>query len=109
MPIRIEHLSKIRGASLQELRIRSRQGVAKLSDRILRARAKEMSDEELFHEIHSARRDGIGVSVADPLFCRIRSDGRRFLPSLGRRQSIVETMNRRFPAERDAIIETAEG
>src|SRR5262249_10905990 len=33
---------------------------------------------------------------------------RRFLPSLEQRREIVEMMNRRFPDERDAIINTAE-
>ncbi|MGH9938929.1 MAG: alginate lyase family protein [Blastocatellia bacterium] len=108
MPISIEQLSKIRGVSFRELLIRSRQGVAKLSDRLLRARATEMSDEELFHEFHPVWRDGTGEGTADMLRYRLRAKNRRFLPSLEQRRAIVGMMNQRFPTERDAIIKTAE-
>jgi len=108
MPISIEQLSKIRGVSLHELQVRGRQGVAKLSDRLLRARAAEMSDEELFHEFHPVWRDGTGEGTADMLRYRLRAKNRRFLPSLEQRRAIVEMMNQRFPSERAAIIKTAE-
>src|SRR5262245_13440162 len=108
MHISLEHLSKIRGVSLNELGVRSRQGAAKLRDRFRRARAPQMSDEELAHEFHPVWRDGTGEEAADMLRCRMRARSRCFLPSLGQRRKIVEMMNRRFPAERDAIINTAE-
>src|SRR5262245_32857319 len=108
MSISLEQLSKIRGLSLDELRVRSRQGGAKLRDRFRRVRAPEMSDEELAGEFHPVWRDGTGEESADMLRCRMRARSRLFLPSLGHRRKVVEMMNRRFPAERDTIIETAE-
>ena len=105
MPISLEQLGKIRGISLDELRVRSRQGVAKLSDRLRRSRAPEMSDNELLGEFNPIRR---GECAADALRHCQRAKNRRFLPSFERRREIVEMMNQRFPAERDAIIKTAE-
>ncbi|HEV2667887.1 MAG TPA: heparinase II/III family protein, partial [Blastocatellia bacterium] len=105
MPISLERLSKIRGISLDELRVRSGQEVAKLSDRLRRGRAPEMSDDELFSEFNPIRR---GKCVADALGYCLRAKNRRFLPSLEQRRKIVEMMNRRFRDERDAIIDTAE-
>src|SRR5262245_21834685 len=96
---------RVRRASLDELRVRSRQGVAKLIDRLWRSRAPEMSDIELFGEFNPVRP---GKYAADALRHSLQSKNRRFLPSLERRGKIVEIMNRRFPAERDAIIKTAE-
>src|SRR5918996_6410151 len=108
MAIRIKLLSKIRRLSLDELRVRSRQRAARLGDRFRRARALEMSDEALAHEFHPVWRHGTGEEAADKLRCRLRARNRCFLPSFGQRGTIVEIMNLRFPAERDAIIKTAE-
>jgi uncharacterized heparinase superfamily protein len=80
----------------------------KLSDRLRRAPASEMRDEELAHEFHPVWRDGTGEEAADRLRCRLRARSRCFLPPLEKRRKIVEMMNRRFPTERDAIIEMAE-
>src|SRR5215471_1610504 len=108
MSISLKRLSKIRGMSLDELRVRSRQGAAKLRDRFRRGRAPEMRDAELAREFHPVWRDGTGEEAADRLRCRMRARSRCFLPSLARRGKIVEMMSRRFPAERDAIINAAE-
>jgi uncharacterized heparinase superfamily protein len=105
MPISLEQLGKIRGVSLNELRVRSRQRFARFSDRLRRGRAPEMSDEELFSEFSPIWR---GECVADALSLCLRAKNRRFPPSLERRAEIVEMMNRRFPDERDAIINIAE-
>src|SRR6266540_3363978 len=105
MPISPEQLGKIRGISLNELRVRSRQRIARLSDRLRRGRAPEMSDDELFSEFNPIWR---GECVADALRHCLRAKNRRFLPSLEQRSEIVGMMNRRFPDERDAIINTAE-
>jgi len=105
MPISLEQLGKIRGVSLNELRVRSRQRFARLSDRLRRGRAPEMSDDELFSEFNPIWR---GECVADALRYCLRAKNRRFLPSLEKRREIVGLMNRRFPDERDAIINIAE-
>src|SRR5262245_18103902 len=96
---------RIRRASLEELRVRSRQVGANLIDRLWRSRAPEMSDNELFGEFNPIWR---GECAADALRHRLQSKNSLFLPSLKQRREIVEIMNRRFPAERDAIIKTAE-
>jgi hypothetical protein len=108
MPISREQFRKIRKLGLAEIRARSRQRAARLGDRFRRARAVEMSDEELSHEFHPVWREGTHEESADRLRRRMLARGRCFLPSLGQREKIVETMNRRFPAERDAIIKTAD-
>ncbi len=108
MPISLEQLSKIRGVSFDELRVRSLQQIAKISDRLLRNRTPEMSDEELSNEFNPIWRDGSGEGTADMLRYRLRARSRHFLPSLEQRRPIVEMMKQRFPAERDAIIKTAE-
>src|SRR5262245_42425047 len=108
MTISIEQLSKIRGLSLDELQTRGRQGLTKLGERFLRAHAAEMSDEDLFREFNPVWRDGTGEGTADLMRYRLRAKNRRFLPSLEQRRAIVQMMNRRFPEERDAIIQIAE-
>src|SRR5262250_104760 len=105
MPVSLEQFGKIRGVSLNELRVRSRQRFARLSDRLRRGRAPEMSDDELFSEFNPIWR---GESVADAVRECLRARNRRFLPPLEQRREIVEMMNRRFHDERDAIINTAE-
>jgi uncharacterized heparinase superfamily protein len=105
MPISLEQLGKIRGISLNELRVRSCQRFARLSDRLRRGRAPEMTDDELFNEFNPIWR---GECVADALRRFLRAKNRRFLSSLEQRREIVGMMNRRFPDERDAIINTAE-
>jgi hypothetical protein len=104
MPVSLERLGKIRGLSLNELRVRSGQRFAILSERLRRGRASEMSDDELLSEFNPAWR---GVCVADTLRDCLRAKNRRFLPSLDQRSKIVRMMNRRFADERDAIINTA--
>src|SRR5262249_2012258 len=108
MSISLEQLGRIRGVTFDELRVRSLQGAAKLRDRFRRSGAPEMSDAELAREFHPAWRDGTGAKPAARLRRRRVARSRCFLPSLGRRGKIVEMMDRRFPAERDAIIKTAE-
>jgi hypothetical protein len=105
MPISLEQLGKIRGVSLNELWVRSRQRFARFSDRLRRGRAAEMSDDELFSEFNPIWR---GECAADALRHCLRAKNRRFLPSLEQRREVVRMMNRRFPDERDAIINTAE-
>ena len=69
------------------------------------AATTEMSDDELFGEFNPVWRGGC---ADDALRHCLRAKSRRFLPSLNQRREIVEVMNRRFPDERDAIINIAE-
>jgi uncharacterized heparinase superfamily protein len=64
-----------------------------------------MSDDELFSEFSPIWR---AECEADTLRRCLRAKNRHFPPSLERRVEIVGMMNRRFPDERDAIINIAE-
>jgi hypothetical protein len=105
MAIGLEQLNKIRGLSLDELRVRSGQRFAIMSERRRRDRAPEMSDDELLHEFYPS---WLGECAADTLSHSLLAKSRPFLPWLQHRKKIVEMMNHRFPGERDAIIDIAE-
>lgn len=108
MNINVAKLKKLGGMGLSEVMGRSQQEFAKLADRIFIASAGEMSDEALYREFKTAMRNGSGEGTADLLRDRLREGTGLFLPPLAERKAIVETMNSRFPAERDAIIAGAE-
>src|SRR5687767_4702559 len=101
MFVSIEQLGKIRGLSLDELRVRSGQRFAILSDRMRRGRAPEMNDDELLREFYPS---WLGGCAADTLRHSLLAKSRPFLPWLEQRRKIVEIMDRRFSGERDAII-----
>jgi Heparinase II/III-like protein/Heparinase II/III N-terminus len=105
MFVSLEQLGKIRGLSLDELRVRSGQRFAILSDRMRRSHAPEMSDDELLREFYPS---WLGGCAADTLRHSLLAKSRPFLPWLEQRRKIVEIMNRRFSGERDAIINIAE-
>jgi hypothetical protein len=101
-------LNKLRDMSLGEALGRGRQEIVKLADRFLITDAGEMSDKALFHEFSARSRDGSAAGAAEMLQERLRAGRGLFLPSLARRAGIVETMNKRFRRERDAIVATAD-
>jgi uncharacterized heparinase superfamily protein len=104
MAVSLERFGKIRGLSLDELKVRSGQRFAILSERLRRGHTPEMSDDELFSEFDPAWR---GATVDDTLRECLRTKARRFLPSLDQRRRIVRMMSHRFPDECEAIIDTA--
>src|ERR1700682_2879881 len=93
MPTRITQQKKLRGRSLRELRIRSTQELAKLSERVFGSRTVEMTDYALLGEIKTASRNGNGEGSSMLILDRIRSsasDSRStttlpFFPTLARR------------------------
>jgi Heparinase II/III-like protein/Heparinase II/III N-terminus len=101
-------LKKLRGKSLRELGGRSRQELAKFSERWLGTR--ELSDAALRREIIDAARNGTALgSIARFIEAR-RSAARTtaFLPALRHRAQVAQLMAERFATERQAIIERAE-
>ena len=100
-------LNKLRGMSISEMAGRSRQELIKRVDRIFIPSAGEMSDEALYREFLPAARNGSGEGTVEFLRERLRSGNGMFLPHLAERRRVVEMMNRRFPAEREAILSTA--
>lgn len=105
MSVNFERLGKIRGLSLNELRVRSGQRFAIMSERRRRDRAPEMSDDDLLREFYPS---WLGGRAADTLSHSLLVKSRPFLPWLEQRKKIVEMMNHRFPREREAVISIAE-
>ncbi len=106
MANRIAQLEKLRGKSLREIRVRGRQELAKLNERILGAGSAEMTDAALLREIHPASRNGNGEGSAMLILERIRSAP--FFPSLYHREEASAIIKQRFPAERLALLDRAE-
>src|SRR5262249_3005442 len=101
-------LNRLRSMGLGEMIGRGRQEFVKLADRFLSDGAGEMSDKSVCHELMTTARNGSGEGADERLLDRLRT-GRWLFPHSGaERQTIVETMDQRFPGERDAIIASAE-
>ncbi|MGH9768776.1 MAG: heparinase II/III family protein, partial [Blastocatellia bacterium] len=101
-------MNKLRGMCLSEAIGRGRQEFVKLADRFLIASAGEMSDKALYQEFTTTMRNGSGQGTAEALRERLRTGSGAILPHFAERRAIIEMMERRFPAEREAIIASAE-
>ncbi|HWQ35048.1 MAG TPA: alginate lyase family protein [Blastocatellia bacterium] len=108
-------LRKLRGRSLDEWRVRSRQAWSVLTERL--SAATELSDAAFLDELWSYARNCSAAGTAALIAERVRracaADGTlrlrpTFFPSVRQHAEIVATMERRFPHERRAIIERAE-
>jgi Heparinase II/III-like protein/Heparinase II/III N-terminus len=117
MSSRVAQLKKLRGKSLKEIRVRSRQQFAKLNERVLGRGLAEMNDGALLNEINPASRNGNGEGSAMLILERIRSSttsasrsstGLPFFPSLARREEVTTIIKNHFPDERVALLERAE-
>src|SRR5215470_11371077 len=108
MNFEVAKLNRLRSMSLSEVIDRGRQEFVKLADRLLIAGAGEMSDKSLYREFTTTARNGSGEGTAETLRDRLRTGSGLFPPSLAERKAIVEIMDHRFPADRDAIIAIAE-
>ncbi|HVG19430.1 MAG TPA: alginate lyase family protein, partial [Blastocatellia bacterium] len=98
-------------------RVRGKQELAKLGERLLGAGTAEMSDGALLNEVCASSRNGSGEGTSALILERIRSfvtgagdtsQAQTFFPSVARREEIVSIMSRRFPAGRRALIERAD-
>src|SRR5262245_3742586 len=101
-------LQKLSNMSIDEVRGRLQQEFDKLTDRMFISHAEEMSDKTLYREFVESVRNGSGFGTAEMLKDRLGKGGGLFLPSLNERSGVVEMMNSRFQAEREAIIGSAE-
>ncbi|HYP26966.1 MAG TPA: alginate lyase family protein [Blastocatellia bacterium] len=114
MIIEIAQLKKIKGRSLRELRVRGKQEVTKLGERVLGWSTSEMSDSDFYNEIRPGRRNGSGAGTARDVLGRIRESvspqtrAGTLIPALAHREQIVALMNARFAGQRDALIERAD-
>lgn len=109
----ITQLKKLRSKSFREIRVRGRQEIAKISERLLGA--AELSDGELLQEFSRESRNGSGEGTCALVLERIRASfvsGNQtpttFFPSLARRAEIRRAMELRFPALRLALIDRAD-
>ena len=109
-------LKKLRGKSLQELRVRGRQEVYKLSERLLHYGTTEMSDAALLSAIDAGSRHVSGEGVSALVLERIRTSLAPdlfereipvFLPSLACRDDIPLLLLHRFPTEWQSLIARA--
>jgi uncharacterized heparinase superfamily protein len=111
MQISRAKLKKLRGKSLHEIRVRSRQELAKIGERVFNS-AVEMNDKALLRRISPASRNGSAEGTAELILERIRAESKSprqtFFPALACRDEIVDLMQRRFPDERLALIEKAD-
>lgn len=113
----LSQLNKLRRMGLGEIRVRGQQELSKLSERLLRLHAYEMSDEALNREFVPSARNGTGEGTAALILDRLRSMSRanpkieirpHWFPAIAHRHEISELMAVRFAVERKAIIERAE-
>lgn len=104
---RIAQLRKLRGRSLREIRLRGKQQLAKLNERVLGS--AEMSDRALVREITPGSRNGNGEGSAMLVLERIRrAPALRFAPSFAFRSGMSAIIRHRFPKERRALLARAE-
>ncbi len=108
MPSSIGQLKKLRGRSVGELRLRGRQEISKLGERVLGSRYAKLSDRQLLRQISPASRNGNGEGSAMLILERIRrAPALRFVPSFACREEMSSIIRRRFPNERGALVERA--
>ena len=114
MQISRAKLKKLRGKSLHEIRVRSRQELAKIGELVLGS-AAEMNDHALLRRISPALRNGSAEGIIELILERIRgsvsesrSPIKTFFSALCCRAETVRIMEQRFPEERLALIEKAE-
>ena len=116
MQISREKLKKLRGKSLHEIGVRSRQELSKLGERVFGS-AGEMNDGALLKRISPSSRNGSAEGTAELVLERIRdcagnaeikSRMHTFFPALACRDEVVSMMERRFPDEGRALIEKAD-
>jgi hypothetical protein len=100
-------LGKLRGMSLRELRERSAQQCAKLSERWLGLNTHELTDQQLLHELRPVARRATAPKAAAALLEQVQQ-ARHFLPALRQRAELVRLMETRFPAEREQLIARAD-
>lgn len=108
-------MKRLRGRSLRELRVRSKQELAKLGERTFRLSEGEMSDRAFGGYVNPAHVCGSAEETAAAIINRVRNSitshdtpTQYFFPSLGQRQEIVARMLEQFPDERREILDRAE-
>ena len=113
----IAQVKKLRGKSLREIRVRGKQELTKLGERVLRSGTTEMSDSALLEQINPAARNGSAEGTArlilESIRAGLRSNERKaarptIFAHLARRAEIIETIEQRFAREREALINRAE-
>ncbi|HEX5735899.1 MAG TPA: alginate lyase family protein [Blastocatellia bacterium] len=106
MLITRQKLKKLRGKSIHEIGVRSRQELSKLGERVFGSTV-EMNDSALLKRLAPSSRNGSAEGTTELILERIIKR-HVFFPALGSREEIATIIERRFPVERRALIERAD-
>src|SRR5438046_2176000 len=109
-------LKRLRGKSIKELRVRGRQELSKLGERLFGLSEGEMSDRTFLGYIKPdnvlGSVEATAASIVDRVYTSTNSDAdsihQPFLPSVRRRKERGNIMRRRFQREQQDIIDRAE-
>ncbi|MEW6127509.1 MAG: alginate lyase family protein [Acidobacteriota bacterium] len=116
MHVKVAQLKKLKGKSFREIRLRGKQEIAKLNERLLGIGTNEMSDAALLREIHSPNHHGTGEGISALILERIRTsitpdlyerETPVFLPSFAYRDDIPSLVLHRFPNQWLFILDRA--
>ena len=111
MVVGMAQLKRLRGKSLEELRVRGRQTLSRVGERVFRLSEGEMSDQALLRHLKPA--PGVTAAeaakqIVDRIRGSIASQSGRAFPSLQYREEIVSIMRDRFKSESRDIIDRAD-
>lgn len=102
----LKNLTKLRGKSLKEIRVRGGQELARLREQLLAG--TEMSEADWLGMIQPSVRRGTGEQTASQITARVQNAGvQTFFPSVAHRSEIAALMATRFSEQREAIIARA--
>src|SRR5215510_11367788 len=113
MLVNVSQFKKLKGKSLREIRLRGRQEIAKLNERLFGIGTAEMSDAALIREINFLNPGGTGEGISALILERIRTSLTPdlyereipvFLPSFAYRDDIPSIVLHCFPDQWQALI-----
>jgi uncharacterized heparinase superfamily protein len=116
MLVTVSQIKKLKGKSLREIRLRGKQEIAKLNERLFGIGTAEMSDAALIREISFLNPGGTGEGISALILERIRTaitpdlyerEIPIFLPSLAYRDDIPSIVQHCFPDQWQALINRA--
>jgi hypothetical protein len=111
-----QQVKRLRGRSMTELRVRARQELAKLGERLFGMSEGEMTDRAFLRHVKSSWVLDSAEATAASIINRVYAPtppgsdelSHSFFPSLRRRDEVVALMRRQFPQQQQDIIEKAE-
>lgn len=107
MRLDLTRLRTLRTRSSREIRVRGRQELAKLGGRLFGASGREMSDRAFVRAFASDGGPRSAEAIAAQTLDRITGPATSPLRALARTTEIAAIMARRFPEDRDAVLDRA--